>query len=188
MEPNRLPPGQRLLSNPLNFPVLDLGVQPQYDESYRLEIGGLVGKPASLTLDEVKNLPATELSADFHCVTRWSKFDVEWKGVAWSEIEKLVTPDVSAKFVIQYGLDGYTTNLPIEELRKPNVILAYELMGKPLPLKHGAPLRMIVPHLYGWKGSKFLTGIEFMAQDAPGFWEVRGYHNHGDPFAEERYS
>lgn len=188
MNPNRLPPGQRLLTEISNFPVLDLGVQPDYDDTYRLEIAGLVSKPASLTLEEVKNLPATEMSADFHCVTRWSKFDVKWKGVMWSEIEKLVSPDPGAKFVIQYGLDGYTTNVSLEDLRKPNVMLAYELYGEPLPRSHGAPLRVIVPHLYAWKGSKFLTGIEFVAEDAPGFWEVRGYHNHGDPWTEERYS
>lgn len=189
MNPNRLPPGQRLLTEPDNFPVLDLGVQPDYnEETFQLQISGLVDKPVTLSLSQIKEMPATDLSADFHCVTRWSKFDVKWKGVAWSEIEKLVSPQSEAKYIIQYGLDGYTTNVPLEDMRKPNVILAYELYGRPLPKEHGAPIRMIIPHLYGWKGSKFLTGIEFVAEDAPGFWEVRGYHNHGDPWTEERYS
>jgi DMSO/TMAO reductase YedYZ molybdopterin-dependent catalytic subunit len=186
---DRLPPGQRLLTDPDQFPVLDLGVQPDWNrDEYRLTIGGLVENPVKLTYAEVTKLPAQEFSADFHCVTRWSKYDITWKGVAWSEIDKLVKPQPEALFTVQHGLDGYTTNVSLSELRKPNVFVAYELFGKPLPREHGAPLRLIIPHLYAWKGSKFLTAINFVSSDQPGFWEVRGYNNHGDPWLEERYS
>lgn len=183
---NRLPPGQYLVTS--SFPVLDLGVRPSWDEaSYKLEITGLVEKPISLSLEELRQLPVKDFTADFHCVTRWSKYDIKWRGVEWAEIEKLVSPKPEARFVISSSLDGYSTNNSLGELQKPSVFLAFELEGKPLPADHGAPLRVIIPHLYGWKGAKFLNKLEFVAYDEPGFWEVRGYHNHGDPWTEERY-
>jgi len=185
----RLPPGQRLLSDPEQFPVLDLGVQPEISpENFQLEISGLVDNPVNLTFADLQNLPRTDITADFHCVTRWSKFDVKWSGVAWKDIEELVKPKPEAKFIIEYGSDSYSTNVPLEDMRKENVIVAYALYGEPIPKEHGGPVRIIVPHLYAWKGSKFLKRIEFLAADRPGFWEVRGYHNHGDPWTEERYS
>src|SRR5690349_3549149 len=122
---NRLPPGQRLLSSPDQFPVLDLGVQPDWNkDDYRLKIHGLVDQPVEWSYAEILQLPASEFTADFHCVTRWSKYDVVWKGVSWAEIEKLVKPKAEAKFAIQHGLDGYTTNSSLAELRKPNVFIA----------------------------------------------------------------
>lgn len=181
----RLPPGQRQVQG---FPVLDLGYQPIFFENkYRFEVTGLVKNPISLTWEEFNKLPKTELTTDFHCVTRWSKFDVKWGGVLMKDLLKIVKPLAEAKFVIQYGLDDYTTNVPIERLDQDNVLLAYELDGEPLPRGHGAPLRMIIPDLYGWKGSKFLYKLEFVAEDKPGFWEVKGYSNTGDPWKEERY-
>lgn len=186
---SRLPPGQHLLTDPQEFPVLDLGRKPDWDpQTYRLKIFGEVEQPVELSYDQFLELPTAAFTADFHCVTTWSRFDIAWRGVAWSEVEKIVQPKSSARFVIQSGLDGYTTNIGIEELRKPNVFIAFELEGKPLPKEHGAPLRMIIPHLYAWKGSKFLSGIEFRTEDKSGFWEVRGYNSHGDPWLEERYS
>lgn len=128
------------------------------------------------------------MTADFHCVTRWSKLDVKWKGVNWKYFLKIVKPDDNWKFIIQESADGYTTNVAREELEKSDVLLAYDLDGKPLPKEHGWPLRMIIPHLYGWKGAKFLKAIKFTDKDEPGFWEVKGYHNKGDAWKEERYS
>jgi DMSO/TMAO reductase YedYZ molybdopterin-dependent catalytic subunit len=184
---SRLPPGQRLVSDE-QFPVLDLGVQPEISpENFKLEISGLVENPVSLSFTHLQSLPPTDITADFHCVTRWSKFDVKWSGVAWKDIEALVKPKLEARFISQYGSDSYSTNVPLEDMRQENVIVAYSLYGEPIPKEHGGPVRIIVPHLYAWKGSKFLKRIEFLAEDRPGFWEVRGYHNHGDPWTEERY-
>jgi len=183
---NRLPPGQRLVTN---FPVLDLGYQPMFfEEKYRFEVVGEVENPISLTWSEFKKLPKTEITADFHCVTKWTKYDVKWGGVLFKDLLNIVKPKSNAKFIMQYGLDDYTTNVPIEKLTDENVILAYELEGQPLPREHGSPLRMIIPKLYAWKGSKFLTKLEFVEEDKLGFWEVRGYSNTANPWKEERYS
>jgi DMSO/TMAO reductase YedYZ molybdopterin-dependent catalytic subunit len=183
---NRLPPGQRLVNN---FPVLDLGYRPIFfEKKYRFEVTGLVENPIKLTWQEFKELPKVELTADFHCVTRWSKFDVKWCGVLMKDIIELVKPKAEAKFFVQYGTDGYTTNVPLEKVMTDTAILAYELDGKPLPREHGGPLRMIIPELYAWKGSKFLTKLEFLGEDELGFWEIRGYNNSADPWKEERYA
>lgn len=183
---NRLPPGQRLTQA---FPVLDLGVRPDFDpDTWRLTVSGAVAKPRQFTYQELLALPPTSLTADFHCVTRWSKFDVKWRGVGFVEFCEVVQPKPEARFVVASCADGYTANLVLDELKADNVILAYELEGKPLPREHGWPIRLVVPHLYGWKSVKFLKGLEFLAEDKPGFWEVRGYHNHADPWQEERYS
>ncbi len=186
---DRLPPGQRLLSDPNSFPVLDLGTRPEFNpDTYRFQVSGLVEKPLDLNWNEVLALPKTTLTADFHCVTKWTQYDIAWAGIKYLDLEKLAGVKSEAKFLIQYGLDGYTTNVPLADLRKDSVLFAYELKGQPLPQEHGWPLRLIIPELYAWKGSKFLNKIEFRAEDAPGFWEVRGYNNHGDPWKEERYS
>ena len=188
MQTDRLPPGQRLIG-PDEFPVLDLGFRPEFDDSYRFSVDGLVNNPIEFTYQELLDLPKTNLTADFHCVTRWSKYDIKWGGVAWQDLVELVKPQESAKYVIQYSLDNYSTNVPLSDLTgQKNIILAYELDGKPLPREHGAPARMIIPHLYGWKGAKFLHKLSFKSEDEPGFWETRGYHNHGDIWTEERYS
>ena len=133
-------------------------------------------------------LPKSGLTADFHCVTRWSKYDVKWTGVRFVDLVQLVRPKDSAKFVIAESADGYTTNNLFSDLNKENVLLAYELEGKPIPKEHGWPIRVIIPHLYAWKGAKFLNGLAFTSIDHPGFWETRGYNNHGDPWLGERYS
>jgi len=187
---DRLPSGQRLLSDRNQFPILDLGFQPEFDpKTYRFQVTGLVDNPIDFSFDELINkFPETNLTADFHCVTRWSQYDIEWSGIRYLDIEALVKPKNEAKFIIQYGLDDYTTNAPITDFKSDNILLAYKLRGEDLPLEHGAPLRMIIPSLYGWKGSKFLYKLEYVEKDKPGFWEVRGYSNHGDPWKEERYS
>ena len=182
----RLPPGQYLTEK---FPVLDLGIKPEFDKTkWRLRVYGLVEKELSFTYDEILKMPTTNLTEDLHCVTSWSKFDVKWKGVSFKDFIKIVKPKANWKFLIQEGMDGYTTNVSREDLEKDNVIIAYELEGKPILQEHGWPMRMIIPQLYAWKGSKFLKGLKFVEKDEPGFWEVRGYNNHGDIWKEERYS
>lgn len=182
----RLPPGQHLVQN---FPVLDLGFQPDFNEkNWRLKVYGMVKEPKTLTYQDILNMPKTYLTADFHCVTSWSRFDIKWSGVKFLDFLKIVKPTDKVKYVIFECSDDYTTNIVLDEIKKDNVILAYELEGKPIPQEHGWPVRPIIPSLYGWKSAKFLNGIKFIGKDEPGFWEVRGYHNHGDPWKEERYS
>ncbi len=182
---DRLPPGQHSTEK---FPVLSLTDPPRFDPAtWRLKIGGLVEKPLSLSWDEFLKLPAVELEADFHCVTTWSRFDNLWEGVLATTIRDLVQVKPEAKFVLQHGLESYTTNLPLIDFFQPDVMLAYKHDGAFIPPEHGAPLRVITPQLYAWKGAKFLCGLDFLAEDQRGYWEVRGYHNHGDPWTEERF-
>ncbi len=166
----RLPPGQYLT------------------EKFRLTIDGAVKNPVSLSLDDLEALPRLDLTADFHCVTHWSRYDLHWTGIPSESLVDLVEPTPDVTHVLQYGKDGYTTNNALEELMYPDVIVAYALDGQPIPREHGAPLRIITPHLYAWKGAKFLNRIEFLTADKRGFWEVRGYHNHADPWTEERFA
>ncbi len=181
-----LPPGQYLTEK---FPVLDLGVQPLFlADKFRLTIDGAVQNPVSLSLDDLAQLPRVDLIADFHCVTHWSRYDLHWTGIPFESLADLVEPDPDAAYCMQYGKDGYTTNNALAELMHPDVIIAYALDGQPIPREHGAPLRVITPHLYAWKGAKFLNRIEFLRADQRGFWETRGYHNHADPWREERFS
>lgn len=182
---NRLPPGQHLTSQ---FPVLDLGIRPKFDPAvWRLRVGGLVEQPLSLSWAEFTALPKTEQVSDFHCVTTWSKYDVRWNGVKFRTIVERARPKAGVTHLVLDCADGYTTNLPLRELRGDDVMLAYELEGRPLPLEHGGPMRFIVPHLYAWKSAKFVIGLRFFDHDERGYWEVRGYHNHADPWREERY-
>lgn len=182
---DRLPPGQHVVTR---FPVLDLGIHPEFDrDRWRFSVDGSVENPIDLSWGEFTALPKVEQVSDFHCVTAWSQYDVRWGGVAFATILDRVRPAPSATHVIQECNDGYTTNLPLAELTGTDVLLAYELEGAPLPIEHGGPLRLIVPHLYGWKSAKFLARLRFQDHDTPGFWEVRGYHDVGDPWEEERY-
>ena len=182
---DRLPPGQALTTK---FPVLDLGYKPPIRlEDFQLPITGDVENPVTLDWEGLTSLPSERLTLDFHCVTRWSQYDITWTGVLFTTICDLVKPKPSAQYVLQYGRDGYSTNVPLEEMLQPGVLVAYRLEDDEVPLEHGGPVRILVPHLYAWKGSKFLNGIVFSPIDRPGFWEVRGYHNHGDPWTEERF-
>ena len=182
----RLPPGQYLTEK---FPVLDLGVQPMFlPDKFRLTIDGAVKNPVSLSLDDLAALPSIELTADFHCVTHWSRYDLHWTGIPFESLVDLVEPEPGVSHVMQYGKDGYTTNNALHKLLHPDVIVAFALEGQPIPREHGAPIRVITPHLYAWKGAKFLNRIEFITADRRGFWEQRGYHNHADPWTEERFS
>jgi DMSO/TMAO reductase YedYZ molybdopterin-dependent catalytic subunit len=181
----RLPPGQHEVTN---FPVLDLGIHPPFDPAtWKLTVSGEVERPITLSWAEFRALPRAEQVSDFHCVTTWSQYDLRWGGVAFRTLLERVQPRPSAAFLIQECADSYTTNLPLSELQGDDILLADELNGQPLPLQHGGPMRLIVPQLYGWKSAKFLTGLRFQAKDTPGFWEVRGYHDVGDPWQEERF-
>ena len=182
---DRLPPGQRLTRD---FPVLDLGVVPRVDpRDWALTVGGLVANPLRWSWEDLMAQPQTELVTDIHCVTTWSAYDLHWGGVPFCELLARVEPTEHARYVLLRSADDYTTNLPLDELLHDAVLLADELEGAPLPTEHGGPVRLLVPHLYGWKSAKWLTGIEFRETDAPGFWEERGYHDRGDPWREERY-
>ena len=184
-ESGRLPPGQSLT---LKFPVLTYGPNPNFDPAtWDLRVFGEVEKEMRWSWDEFLKLPSTKITVDIHCVTRWSKFDMEWEGVRFSDFVKLFGVKSSAKHVIAHCDYGYTTNVPLEDMMRPDVLLAYKYDGHMLEPDHGAPVRTLVPHLYFWKSAKFVRALEFSAVDKPGFWEQGGYHNYGDPFKEERY-
>src|SRR5579883_1437453 len=171
----RLPPGQKLTTG---FPVLDLGVQPEIPHAdWTLRIDGEVEKPVTLDWAAFNALPQVEDVSDFHCVTTWSKFDCRWGGVAFTTLCDLVHPKPSARFVYFTGYDGYSTNVPLAACLDDDVLLATSFDGAPLSRAHGGPARVIIPKLYAWKGSKFVKGIAFLADDKLGFWEVRGYSN-----------
>jgi DMSO/TMAO reductase YedYZ molybdopterin-dependent catalytic subunit len=183
---NRLPPGQK---EGKNWPVLDLGVQPNIVPSaWRLTVGGLVETPLVWTLDEFLAQPQEEFLSDIHCVTQWSRFDNHWRGVSARRLMELVKPKDAARHVIFHSYDGYTTNVKRDVFAAPNVLLANSWEGKPLTREHGGPVRVVIPDWYFWKSAKWVTRIEFAENDSPGFWEVRGYHNEGDPWKEDRYS
>jgi DMSO/TMAO reductase YedYZ molybdopterin-dependent catalytic subunit len=184
-EDGRLPPGQSLT---LKWPVLHEGRVPSFDPAtWDFEVRGLVGNPFHLSWDEFKAFPRKRITADFHCVTTWSKFDNEWEGVPFQVIAEKARPKPEAKYVMVYGEGGYTTNVPLADLMRDNVLLADWHAPEPLTAEHGAPLRLVVPHLYAWKSAKWLRGFEFLESDRPGYWEKVGYHMYGDPFLEQRY-
>lgn len=183
----RIPPGQ---SQTVKWPVLDASGTPPIDMTkWRLDVFGLVGKEVSLTWDEFMALPRVEVFSDFHCVTRWSRLDNTWTGVAVSTLMELAGgAKPEAKFVSALGYDyGWTTNLPIADFLMEDALVATHHDGVALTAEHGGPARLVVPQLYAWKSAKWLGGLELLAEDKPGFWERNGYHNHGDPWKEERF-
>ena len=185
-DPARLPPGQYLTDK---WPVLHAGGIPDTDlAAWTFEVTGEVETPLSLSWDKFLRLPAVEVTQDIHCVTRWSKFDLTFKGVPWSAVKSLVGQKPGARFAIAHAEAGFTANVPIEFLEDERALLAYEANGEPLTKEHGWPLRLVIPGKYFWKSAKWLRGIELSATDKPGFWERYGYHNDADPFREERYS
>ncbi len=197
-QPNRhgmpkLPVGQHEVKN---WPVLDVGEQPQVSTAdWKLEVGGLVDNPLTLTWDRFMALPQAEEVSDFHCVTTWSRFDNHWRGVRFKTIAELAVPHPKARFVLCTSYDfapgtsiPYTTNLPLARALEDDVLLVHTWEGKPLPREHGGPCRMITPKLYAWKGAKWIRKIEFLATDRKGFWEVRGYSNTAEPWLNDRYA
>lgn len=189
----KLPPGQHEVRN---WPVLDLGEQPDIDLArWKLEVGGLVANPFSLTWEQFLALPQVDDVSDFHCVTTWSRYENHWGGVRFRTIAELAVPADEARFVLCTGYDcmpgssiPYTTNLPLARAIDDDVLLVHTWEGKPLPREHGGPCRMITPKLYAWKGTKWIRRIDFLAEDHPGFWEERGYSNSAEPWFDDRYS
>jgi DMSO/TMAO reductase YedYZ molybdopterin-dependent catalytic subunit len=171
------------------WPVLDLGIQPTISlKEWSLTLDGEVENPMVLSWEDFMALPQTDDISDFHCVTTWSKFNMNWKGVRLFDLAALVQPRDTVTHILCYGYDSYTTNLPIEEALKPDVLLVHTVEGKPLPREHGGPVRMITPQLYAWKGSKWINRVEFMDKNRLGFWEERGYSNTAYPWRNDRYS
>ena len=181
----RVPPGQFVSRK---FPVLTYGSNPQVAlDSWRLRVFGLVEEELELNWEQFKALPWSTVGADFHCVTQWSSLDNVWEGVLFSELVQLAKPKPDARYIMAHCYGGYTTNLPLEAIMESDGILAHKLDGQQLSPDHGWPLRLVVPNRYGWKSAKWLNGIEFMDEDKPGFWELRGYNNNADPWKEERF-
>lgn len=181
----RLPPGQSLT---LKWPVLHYGSVPRFDPAkWDFRMWGLVEEPVRLTWQEFSKLPRVQSKSDFHCVTRWSRFDNTWSGVAFKEILSLAKLKSEAKYVLVHAEQGFTANVPLTDLDRDGVLFATHHDGEPLSADHGYPVRLIVPHLYAWKSVKWVRGLEFLASDVPGFWEQNGYHMYGDPFKEQRF-
>ena len=184
-DPARLPPGQYLTEK---WPVLHAGSVPDTDlATWDFRIWGEVEEPLTLTWEAFDALPKTEHVQDIHCVTRWSRFDMSFRGVHWRDLAPLVRPKPSARFAIAHAEQGFTANVPLASLEDEHALLATEADGEPLSEEHGWPLRLVIPGKYFWKSAKWLRGIELRAADQPGFWERYGYHNDADPWQEERY-
>jgi DMSO/TMAO reductase YedYZ molybdopterin-dependent catalytic subunit len=182
---DRVPPGQHLATG---FPVLTYGETPQLDlTTWQFKVWGLAA-PKTFTWADLMAMPQSEFTADFHCVTTWSKLDVPWRGVKVTDFMRYVEVDPQASHLMQHAYGGYTTNLAIADFVREENFFAHTLFDQPLPADHGGPLRLVVPHLYAWKGAKWINGLEFLAEMELGFWERNGYHHRGEPFAEERYS
>jgi len=183
---DRVPPGQRLVKT---WPVLHYGPVPQFDgANWDLEVSGLVEDPFTLSYEQLRAMPSTTVHADMHCVTGWSQLDNDWEGVSFRALMEMARPTAEAKWVIAHCAHGYTSNLSLEAMADDDVLVAWRKDGEDLTPDHGWPLRLVVPKRYAWKSAKWLTGLELAAKNVRGFWEVRGYHIHAEPFAEERYS
>jgi DMSO/TMAO reductase YedYZ molybdopterin-dependent catalytic subunit len=181
----RIPPGQ---VETRRWPVLHAGPTPNVDlASWTFTLSGLVEKTQTFTWPKFRALLSARVFADMHCVTRWSMLNNAWEGVRVSEVMKTVVLKPEAKFVLVHAENGFTTNLPLTDFLGDDCLFAWSHNGQELDPDHGWPLRLIVPRLYAWKSAKWVTGIEFLAEDQPGFWEENGYHTHGDPWAEERF-
>jgi len=181
----RVPPNQIVTQK---FPVLTYGKTPRVGlAEWRLRLFGEVEEPITLRWEEFRQLPTVQVRADFHCVTQWSRLDNLWEGVRAREVVARVRLKPTARFVMVHCYGGYTTNLPLEVLLEEDVLFAFRLDGKDLTPEHGWPVRLVVPSRYGWKSAKWVNGLEFLAENRPGFWEARGYHMNGDPWKEERF-
>jgi DMSO/TMAO reductase YedYZ molybdopterin-dependent catalytic subunit len=183
---HRVPPGQTLTEK---WPVLTYGRTPRFDpRRWTFRCFGLVERELAWTWEEFQALPRVTARSDIHCVTRWSKLDNEWEGVAARTILELARPRPEARWVLQHADPDYTTNTSLEALLDDDVVLALEHNGRPLEPDHGGPVRLVLPKLYFWKSSKWLRAFELLDVNPPGFWEQNGYHMNADPWREERYS
>ncbi len=182
-DPSRVPPGQYVTGD---FPVLSAGPTPHTPlQEWSFTIQGAVQETVSWSWSELLALPSETFTVDIHCVTKWTKLDTTWRGVSIDTLLHAVQSE--ADHVTAWCDGGYTTNLSLEDLTDGRGWVAYEYGGEPLQPEHGGPARLVVPHLYFWKSAKWVRGLTFTADDEPGFWETYGYHNHGDPWLEQRY-
>ena len=183
---NRLPPGQYLVTD---WPVLSAGPTPHTPvDTWSFTMDGLVKKPVTWSWADFQKLPTQTYTVDISCVTKWTKLDMTWLGVSVDTLLDAVEVEPAGKYVMAYSDGGYTTNVPLDEMTKGQAFVAYQFGDKPLEPVHGGPARLVVPHLYFWKSAKWIRGLRFMDENEPGFWEQLGYHIHGDPWKEERYS
>ena len=182
----RLPPGQYDTGS--TWPVLTAEVTPRLaTDEWRFTVDGLVANPTTWTWEEIHALPASVYEGDIHCVTTWSKLAMTFAGVSVDALLEVARPDPSATHVMARSHTGYTTNLPLADLTGGKAWIAWEVDGQPLPVDHGGPARLLVPHLYFWKSAKWVSGLNLRDHDEPGFWERNGYHDRGDPWLEQRY-
>jgi DMSO/TMAO reductase YedYZ molybdopterin-dependent catalytic subunit len=180
---SRVPPGQYLTDD---FPVLSAGPTPHTPlAEWDFSITGELDEPRRWTWEEFRALPSAEITADIHCVTKWSKLDTVWRCVSLDTL--LDGIETSAEYVTARSDGGYTTNLPLADVRDRKAWVAFVFDDEPLDPEHGGPARLLVPHLYFWKSAKWVRGLELKLEDEPGFWETYGYHNYGDPWREQRY-
>jgi DMSO/TMAO reductase YedYZ molybdopterin-dependent catalytic subunit len=183
VDPSRVPPGQYVTAD---FPVLSAGPTPHTPlEEWSFTIQGAVEEPVSWPWAEFLQLPSDTITVDIHCVTKWTKLDTGWRGVSLETL--LGEVETEAEYLTAWCDGGYTTNLALEDVIDGKAWVAYEYGGEPLEPEHGGPARLLVPHLYFWKSAKWVRGLTFTDRDEPGFWENYGYHNHGDPWLEQRY-
>jgi DMSO/TMAO reductase YedYZ molybdopterin-dependent catalytic subunit len=183
---DRVPPGQYVTAK---WPVLTYGDTPHIGlDAWSFRISGRVAAEVTLSWEQFQALPRVRITADFHCVTRFSTLDNGWEGVATRELLRGVEIDPESSHVFVHCYGGYTTNLPLEDFLSEHALLADRHNGKPLPEDHGGPVRLVVPHLYAWKSAKWVHGIELLPADRRGFWEENGYHTYGDPWREQRFS
>ena len=183
---DRLPPGQRETDR---FPVLSKSGTPSWTpDEWTFEVWGAVSEPLAYSYEEFRELPAETHLQDFHCVTGWSKFDCQFTGVPFAEIVDRAGVTAEAEHVMFHSLDGYTTDLSLSECLEDGVLFVYGYDGEDLPSDHGGPLRVVTPQKYAYKGAKWVTGVEFLTEPERGYWELRGYSDSANPWAEERYS
>ena len=185
-EEGRLPPNQVAT---LKWPVLHYGSVPRFDpERWDFRVYGAVDEPARWDWNAFNKLPKSTMTSDFHCVTRWSRFDNHWKGVRVVDVLDMLRIKPEAKFVLVHAEQGYTANVPLEDMMRENALLATHHDEEPLTADHGYPVRLVVPHLYGWKSVKWVRGFEMLERNVAGFWEQNGYNMYGDPWKEQRFS
>jgi DMSO/TMAO reductase YedYZ molybdopterin-dependent catalytic subunit len=182
----RTPPGQILTRD---WPVLHYGSVPRVNvDTWRFRIFGLVEHEVELTYQDFMEMPRSKVACDIHCVTHWSRLNNEFEGVLFKDVLKLVNVNPAAKYVLFHAEGGWSTNVPLEDLMRDDVLFAWRWNGQDISVEHGWPMRTVVPQLYFWKSAKWVKSMEFLADDKPGFWEENGYHMYGDPFKEQRYS
>jgi DMSO/TMAO reductase YedYZ molybdopterin-dependent catalytic subunit len=182
-DPERVPPGQYVT---LDFPVLSAGPTPHTERSeWSFRIDGAVDRAVSWTWEEFTTLPSDAVVVDIHCVTKWSKLGTSWRGVSVDTL--LAAVQTEAGYLTAWSDGGYTTNLALQDVTDGRAWVAYQYDDQPLEPEHGGPARLLVPHLYFWKSAKWIRGLRLTETDEPGFWEGYGYHNHGDPWLEQRY-